>query len=131
MVTTVLLAGPTSGKTALLWLKLILIILPPYFFGGMAISLALTRSPWPVGIVYGVDLIGAATGCLFILGLLTWMDGVSALFAIGGIGAVSAICFRAAWREGHATTTPELAVSRWFVLRRPILLAVRSFPSLV
>ena len=98
MISTVLLTGLTSGMLALLWLKLILIILPPYVFAGMAISLALTRSPWPVGIVYGVDLVGAATGCLLVLGLLTWMDGVSALLAVGAIGAAAAACFRAAWR---------------------------------
>ena len=39
----------------------------PYVFAGMAIALALTRSPWPVPLVYGVDLVGAATGCLVIL----------------------------------------------------------------
>src|SRR5947209_4664900 len=63
---------------ALLWLKLILILATPYFFAGMAISLALTRSPWPVPLVYGVDLIGAATGCLVVLTVLTLMDAVSA-----------------------------------------------------
>jgi hypothetical protein len=51
----------TSGMMVLLWLKLIVSILPPYVFTGMAVSLALTRSPWPVGQVYGVDLIGAAS----------------------------------------------------------------------
>ncbi len=124
MVSTVLLAGLSSGMMILLWLKLILIILPPYFFAGMAISLALTRSPWPVGIVYGVDLLGAATGCLIVLGLLTWMDGVSALLAIGAIGALAATCFRAAWRQSRAAASHELAVSRWFVLRYPVVLAV-------
>jgi hypothetical protein len=75
MTSTVVLAGLTSAVMALLWCKLILIILPPYVFAGMAISLALTQSPCPVGIVYGVDLVGAAAGCLLVLGLLTWMDG--------------------------------------------------------
>ena len=82
MISTVVLAGLTSAMMALLWLKLILIILPPYVFAGMAISLALTQSPWPVGIVYGVDLIGAATGCLLVLGMLTWMD-ISVTFCPG------------------------------------------------
>ena len=123
MVTSVLLADLISVMV-LLWLKLILIILPPYVFAGMAISLALTRSPWPVGIVYGVDLVGAATGCLFVLVLLTWMDGVSALLAIGAVGAVAAACFRAAWRQSRNTAIRELAVSRWFVLLHPVLLAL-------
>ena len=43
--------------------QLILILLPPYVLAGMAISMALTRSPYPVGVVYGIDLLGAASGC--------------------------------------------------------------------
>ena len=46
LVSSVVLGGLSSGMMALLWLKLILNILPPYVFAGMAISLALTRSPW-------------------------------------------------------------------------------------
>src|SRR6266446_5893435 len=42
LVSSVVLSG-LSGGTMLLWLKLILSILPPYVFAGMAISLALTR----------------------------------------------------------------------------------------
>lgn len=124
IVSSVLLTGLSSDMGVLLWLKLILSILPPYVFAGIAISLALTRSPWPVGIVYGVDLIGAATGCLLVLGLLTWMDGVSALIAVGAIGAVAAACFRAAWRESRDTDIRELGVSRWLLLRHPALLAI-------
>ncbi len=124
MISTVVLTGVTSAMMALLWCKLILIMLPPYVFAGMAISLALTRSPWPVGIVYGVDLIGAATGCLLVLGLLTWLDGVSALLCVGAIGAVAAACFRAAWRGDRDAAMRELPVSRWFVLRYPGALAV-------
>jgi hypothetical protein len=124
MISTVVLTGVTSAMMALLWCKLILIMLPPYVFAGMAISLALTRSPWPVGIVYGVDLIGAATGCLLVLGMLTWMDGVSALLAVGAIGAAAAACFRAAWRGYRDAAMRELPMSRWFVLRYPAVLAV-------
>ena len=122
MVTTVLLTNMTTGMLVLTWLKLILIIVPPYVLAGMAISLALTRSPWPVGIVYGVDLAGAATGCLIALGLMTWLDGVSALFAVGAIGAVAAACFRAAWLHGPDPLVPQLSYSRWFLARHPKLL---------
>ena len=124
MASSLLLNNTTTGMLVLGWLKLILAMVPPYILAGMAISLALTRSPWPVGIVYGVDLIGAAAGCLIALGLMTWLDGVSALFAVGAIGAVGAICFRAAWRAGDAGAAPELPVSRWFVVRHPELLVL-------
>lgn len=71
----------TFLMTALVWLKLILTLLPPYVLVGMAISLALTRSPYPIGIVYGVDLLGAASGCLIVLALLSWADAISVLFS--------------------------------------------------
>jgi len=54
LISTVLL-DPSIGilLSAMLWLKLIVALVPPYIFAGMGISLALTRSPWPVGLVYG------------------------------------------------------------------------------
>jgi len=62
LISTVLL-DPGFGLvlSAMLWLKLIAALVPPYIFAGMGISLALTRSPWPVGLVYGSDLAGAAS----------------------------------------------------------------------
>jgi len=93
LISTVVMSVNYSVMAALLWVKLILILIPPYFFAGMAISLALTRSPFPVGLVYGVDMVGAASGCLVILGLLNWVDAVSALLTIAAIGAAAAVCF--------------------------------------
>jgi hypothetical protein len=116
-ISTVLASSLASGLIVLLWLKLILTILPPYFLAGMAISLALTRSPWPVGIVYGVDLIGAATGCLLALALMSWLDAVSALFAVGAVAAVAAFCFRMAWQTSGSVARRGSWVNRWFVLR--------------
>ncbi|MEA2959251.1 MAG: hypothetical protein QOJ58_4999, partial [Alphaproteobacteria bacterium] len=123
-ISTVLASSLASGLIVLLWLKLILVILPPYILAGMAISLALTRSPWPVGLVYGVDLIGAATGCLLALALMSWLDAVSALFAVGAVAAVAACCFRMAWQNTGGVALRGSWVNRWFVLRHPALLAV-------
>jgi len=69
LITTIAPSGiaNTLLMTSVVWLKLILILLPPYVLAGMAISMALTRSPFPVGVVYGIDLLGAASGCLIIL----------------------------------------------------------------
>jgi SAM-dependent methyltransferase len=122
-VSTVLGSSLASGLMVLLWFKLILIILPPYVLAGMAISLALTQSPWPVGLVYGVDLVGAAAGCLLALALMSWLDGVSALFAVGAVAAAAASCFRAAWRRSRGEAVRDSWVNRWFVLRHPALLS--------
>src|SRR5260370_26076591 len=42
----------------------------PFFFSGIAICLALTRSKFPIGEVYSVDLFGAAAGRLRCGGVL-------------------------------------------------------------
>jgi hypothetical protein len=121
MISTVLL-NPWNGlfMSAVLWLKLIAALLPPYIFAGMGISLALTRSPWPVGQVYAADLAGAAFGCLGTLALLALIDAVSALLTVAALGAAAAWLFaRAAGKQD--TTTPPSLTMRW--LRRPALLA--------
>ena len=79
---------------ALVWLKLIVVLTPPYVFGGMVLSLALTRSPYPVSFVYAFDLIGAGAGCFAVLVLMNLMDGVSAVLAVAALGACSAALFR-------------------------------------
>ena len=120
LISTVILAEIGTGMMIVLWLKTILVILPPFVFAGMAISLALTRSRWPIGLVYGVDLVGAASGCLLALALMSWVDGVSALFAVGAVAAAASACFRAAWRSTRATDASRPV---WLV-GRPGLLAL-------
>ena len=84
----------TPVMASLVWLKLISVLAPPYVFGGMAVALALTRSPYPIGIVYAVDLAGAAAGCFAVLLVMQLMDGVSAVLAIAALGGLAAVLFR-------------------------------------
>ena len=107
----------------LFWVKLIVILAAPYFFAGMAISLALTRSPWPVPLIYGVDLIGAATGCLVVLVVLTFVDSVSALFLVGMLGALAATAFSLARRASSSPGAPLFIVARLRIFARPAILA--------
>ena len=65
----------------------------PFFFSGVVVSLALTRSTYPIGKVYGADLIGAATGCIGVLALLNAMSGPSAVLWVGGLIALAALGF--------------------------------------
>ena len=60
----------------------------------MLVSLALTRSPYPIGRVYGVDLAGAATGCLGVLLLLNVVDGPAAVLWVTAIAGLAAVLFR-------------------------------------
>jgi len=87
----------------LVWIVAILVLLPPYVLLGVVVSLALTRSPLRITLVYGVDLIGAATGCLITLLLLTMTDTYTAILAVGAIGALAAIAFRRGARAVEAT----------------------------
>jgi spermidine synthase len=125
LITTIIPATTASNlvMTMAAWLKFLLILLPPYVFAGMAISLALTRSAWPVQLVYGVDLLGAATGCLLVLLLLNLCDGVSVLIAIAAFGAAAAACFAAARAPEERRRMAALPVARMAVLRHTAILA--------
>ena len=87
-----------TGTDIFVWSKMILLLIPPFFFAGMAVSLALTASPFRIGLVYGVDLLGAATGCLAAIVLMNLLDAPSALIAIAALAALAAACFAAAQR---------------------------------
>jgi hypothetical protein len=125
LISTVLMMGgkPEFLMMVLLWLKLIVILATPYFFAGMAISLALTRSPWAVPLVYSVDLVGAATGCLVVLLVLTFVDSVSALLFVGAVGALAAISFGSACRAWSSLGEPHLRAAQLRIFARPSILA--------
>ncbi|KPL90153.1 spermidine synthase family protein [Herpetosiphon geysericola] len=72
----------------------------PFYFAGIVISAILTKSPLSISRLYGSDLIGAALGCLFVLGGLAFFDAPSFILFCGGLGAVAALSF--AWRSASA-----------------------------
>ena len=110
-----------AATVVLLWLKLVLLLAMPFVFAGAAISLALTRSPFPIDIVYGVDLLGAASGCLSVIVVLSVMHAPSAMFLVAAIAALAAVCFaQASPRTRDRPTVARRAVP-W---RRPALVAV-------
>ncbi|HEY0715000.1 MAG TPA: hypothetical protein VGF45_20130 [Polyangia bacterium] len=69
------------------------LILVPFIFSGIAVTLALTSGGSDVGRLYAADLIGAALGCLAIWWMLSHLDAPSAVFAVAALAAVSALCF--------------------------------------
>ena len=97
---------PTLGFVAS-WTLTLLVLLPPYVLLGIAVSLALTRSSQNISLVYGVDLIGASSGCLSTLALLTAIDTYDAILVVGAIGAVAASTFSIAGRIGGVRTQAE------------------------
>ena len=75
------------------WSLLLVAMTTPYVFAGIVISLALTRSPFPVSQVYAVDLFGAALGCVAVVLLLNVVNAPSAVLCAGACAALSAACF--------------------------------------
>jgi hypothetical protein len=94
---------PTLGFVVS-WTLTLLVLLPPYVLLGVAVSLALTRSSQNISLVYGVDLIGASSGCIVTLALLTAIDTYDAILIVGAIGAIAASTFSVASRVGGVRT---------------------------
>jgi hypothetical protein len=116
---SVITAMSPTLSTVMAWAILMLAMSIPYFFSGVAISLALTRSPFPVAQVYGVDLLGAALGCAAVVILLNVLDGPSTTVFAGALAAASAACFAAAAADGRHRPPPRAcARARSFGARR-------------
>jgi hypothetical protein len=84
-----------SVTTVVSWSLLLTAMAVPYVFSGVVVSLALTRSPYPTGQVYGVDLLGAALGCVAVVVILNVLDGPTTVVVAGAISGLSALVFAA------------------------------------
>ncbi len=80
-----------DGFTATLLYGTLLAV--PFACAGAALTLALTRAGLPPGLVYGVDLIGAACGCALVIALLDVVDAPSAVLVAAALGALAALAF--------------------------------------
>ena len=81
-----------------------LVLAIPFVISGIVVTLALTRSSAPIGLLYGADLVGAAAGCLVIVWLLNRSDITSTALATGACCAAASWCFaRHAGRAGVAS----------------------------
>lgn len=72
----------------------------PFTVSGVTLTLALTRAGLPPGLVYGVDLVGAAMGAVAVIGLLDVVDAPSGVLAASAGAALAAACFAAANPDG-------------------------------
>ena len=94
LVQLTLVTGASPSLTSLVaWTEFAVCLAVPFFFSGVVVSLALTRSPYAIGTVYGADLIGAAIGCIGVLALLNVTSGPSAVLWVGGLIALAALGF--------------------------------------
>lgn len=65
----------------------------PFALSGIVVSVALTKFPGSVAKLYAADLLGAAAGCIALVGALEWTDGPTAVGVVAAIGAVGASVF--------------------------------------
>jgi hypothetical protein len=92
--------GGSAAELAALGISTLVLTIP-FVISGVIVTLALTRTRAPIGVLYGADLIGAAAGCLAIIWLLDLTDITSTAFATGAASAIGAWCFaRYAGRTG-------------------------------
>ncbi len=83
----------------------------PFAMAGVTLTLALTRAGLPAGTAYGVDLVGAATGCALVIPLLDLVDAPSAALVAAAAGAFAALVFGlAAGRRPTAAALAALAL---------------------
>ena len=116
-----------SLTTVISWSLLLIAMAVPYVFSGVVVSMALTRSPFPTGLVYGVDLLGAALGCVAVVGLLNILDGPTTVVLTGVISGLSALAFVASAGEEDRR---RLKIRSWWQRPMPILIALIALAAL-
>jgi hypothetical protein len=116
-----------SLTTAVSWSLLLIAMTAPYVFSGVVVSLALTRSPFPTGLVYGVDLLGAALGCVVVIGLLNVVDGPTSVVLSGAISGLSAMAFAA---SASSEDQKRLKSHAWWRRPAPVVIALIAFALL-
>lgn len=93
----------------------------PFFVSGMLVSIALTRTPLPVGRLYAADLAGAALGCLLVQPALSYV-GPPGSIGLSGI----ALLVAAEWMaRGQRGASPR----RWWHAM-PAIAAIGCFAAI-
>ncbi len=85
------------------------ILAAPFTLGGITLTLALTRAGLPASFAYGVDLLGAATGCILVIPVLALLDAPSASVLAGALAAAGGWAFASASGR-RAIAAPVVAV---------------------
>jgi hypothetical protein len=73
-----------------------LLLALPFVLAGVALTLALTRAGLPADRAYGIDLLGAASGCALVIPVLGLLDAPSAALLAAALAALAAALFAAA-----------------------------------
>jgi predicted membrane-bound spermidine synthase len=77
----------------LLLLVNFVIISIPFIFSGISVSLVLTKFPRQVDRLYAADLVGASLGCIALIYVLKYTDGLTAVLFVAGFASLGAYFF--------------------------------------
>jgi len=88
----------------------------PFFFAGVVLTLALTRTGRPVGRVYAADLVGAAIGCLATLVLLPVTNPLGAAVITGAVAGLASALFGIAGRSRSYLVAGLLVAVGWMLV---------------
>jgi predicted membrane-bound spermidine synthase len=108
---------PYVGTSELLIVFLMTVV--PFFFGGLAIAIPLSRFTERIGTLYGADLLGAAIGAGLVIPLLALFGGHQTLLVAACIAAGAAILFARAQQDRTAairgTVALAICLTTWLV----------------
>lgn len=115
----------SSPKGSIITLPLIsLFTVLPYYKAGLVLTMALTRTPYSVPRTYGIDLVGAAAGCLCALVLMEWMDVPSAVLVLCLMAFTASFCFSR--MDGGYVKSNTMKILAGIVV---LAIAINSFSS--
>ena len=80
-----------AGLSNLTLVYVILVI--PFFFGGLCLSLAITHLSAKVSTVYFADLLGASIGCVLVIPALNLFGGPGTILVAAVTGAIASLLF--------------------------------------
>jgi hypothetical protein len=63
----------------------------PFYFSGICVCIALTKFPEHTGALYAVDLAGAASGCILVIGVLKISDAATALIVVALLASIAGV----------------------------------------
>ena len=65
----------------------------PFFTGGLVVTYAIARLPYPINSVYAADLTGAALGCLLLIPLLNTLGAPGVVLIAAALASTAAVLF--------------------------------------
>jgi len=103
-----------------------LVLSLPFFFGGICISICLTKFPRVIGKMYAFDLIGASIGALITVPLLDSMDAVTVIFVSSLLGLIGSYYFAKTNVISEGTSTLKQRALKYLTLAFLLILVISA-----